>query len=157
MLKTVIEKYKNGGRFKIKRMYPSGYNITVNDEDDVEWDTRFSRKVFIQTIEDIALLKEGELGFPINATFPVVDFVIKSKIEGQITVGKTHTCAYSRHRDLETAMGGNTADRKHIFFCDNSNFENFRYDGKLLPEVKQYKMLVAWTAKRTRPDENNLG
>ncbi len=154
VLKTVIEKYKSGGQFIIKRMYPTGYQRTVNDEDEFAWNIRFKRKVFIQTIEDIKSLKDGELGIPSISNFPVVDFVIKPFIEGQITVGRNHSCAYGRHQDIEVAMGEATvAARKHIFFCDNLNFNSFQYDKKLLPDVKQYKMLVAWTAKRKRPNE----
>ena len=153
VLKTVVEKYKTGAQFKVKRMHPSGYNRAVNDEDEIQLNVPISRKVFIRTIDDIALLKDGELGIPCVGNFPVVDFVIKPFIEGQITVGKTHPCAYSRHRDLENAMGGKVTDRQYILFCDNSNYDGLRYDSKLLPQVKQYKMLVAWTAERKRPDD----
>ena len=88
--------------------------------------------------------------------FPVVDFIIKPVIEGQITVAKRHPCAYSRQKDIEDAMGGNPKDRKFIFFCNEDNFDSFRYDDKLAKDVKQYKMLVAWTAKRKRPDVTDL-
>ena len=72
-------------------------------------------------------------------------------------MGRNHSCAYGRHQDIEVAMGEETvAARKHIFFCDNLNFNSFQYDKKLLPDVKQYKMLVAWTAKRKRPNEEEV-
>jgi hypothetical protein len=157
VLKTVVEKYKTGAQFEVQRMYPTGYNRTVNDEDQVELNVRFSRKVFIRTIEEISFLKVGELGIPSVSNFPLIDFVIKPSIEGQITKGKTNACAYSRHGDLEKAMGGKVSDRKYILFCDDSNYEGFRYDEKLLPQVNQYKMLVAWTAKRRRPADVNEG
>lgn len=157
VLKTVVEKFKTRAQFEVKRMYPSGYNIAINDETEIQQlDVSFTRKVFIQTIEDIELLKDGELGIPSVTNFPVVDFVIKPLIEGQITVAKTHPCAYSRHNSIEDAMGGNRKDRKFIFFCDRSNFDGFRYDNKLANDVKQYKVLVEWTAKRRRPDADDL-
>lgn len=137
-------------------MYPSGYNRAINEEDEIQLSVSFTRKVFIQTIEDISLLKDDELGIPSITNFPVVDFVMKPNIEGQITVAKTHPCAYSRHNDIEEAMGGNRKDRKFIFFCDQSNFDSFRYDDKLAKDVKQYKMLATWTAKRRRPDADDL-
>jgi hypothetical protein len=157
VLKTVIEKYKTGAEFEVQRMYPSGYNRSVDDENLVNFTARPSRKVFIRTIEDIQLLADYELGIPSITNFPLVDFVIKPHIEGQVTLGKTHPSAYNRHGDLEAAMGGNVNDRKYIFFCDNSNYNAFRYDNKLLPNVKQYKMLVTWTTKRKRPDDENVG
>jgi hypothetical protein len=157
VLKTVIEKYKTGAEFDVQRMYPSGYNRNVDDENLVNFTVRPSRKVFIRTIEDIALLVDGELGIPSITNFPLVDFVIKPHIEGQVALGKTHPSAYDRHPDLEKAMGGNVKDRKYIFFCDKSNYSAFRYDNKLLPNVKQYKMLVTWTTKRKRPDDENVG
>ncbi len=47
--------------------------------------------------------------------------------------------------------------RKHILLCDNANCNGFRHDGKLLPEVKQYKMLVTLTAECKRIDYLNEG
>jgi hypothetical protein len=151
VLKTIFEKYKKGGELDAKRMYPSGYTRTVTDRDQVNLNVKFTRKVFIQTIGDIERLNHGELGIPCTTNFPLVDFVLKPIIRGQITRGKTHPCAYERHTELEKAMGEDSNKGMFVFFCDQSNYDSFRYDNKLLPEVKQYKVLAAWTAKRKRP------
>lgn len=105
------------------------------------------------SLGDCALLENGELGIPSVTNFLLVDFVIKPYIEGQMTVGKSHCCASSRHAALEEAMGRERIrDRNFVFLCDKSNYDFFCNDNNLLGDVKQYKMLVSWTAKRKRPE-----
>lgn len=40
-----------------------------------------------------------------------------------------------------------------VFCLDRVNFDNFRYVEGLVKSVKQYNMLVEWSAVRKRPAE----
>ena len=152
--KTLYEKFRTGGDLTLTRMYPTTCQRTATEEDVEALRIIVNRKVFIRTIEDIALLKENEYGLPIISNFSLVDAVIKARYPGQpkcgvelqVTISKTHKGALSKHPDIEQNMGTPSASNKMIFCCCEKNFDDLGYVNGLVPDVKQYKMLCEWVA-----------
>lgn len=139
-IKDILANLKDGQSYTCDKLKKT----KTDKSESWEFKTKFTRKVIINKIEDIANMKCGEFGVSNIVNFALVDLVYKGDM-GELILfnmyygdGKKHKGAVDRLKDIQRANQGPKVNDKMIFVLKPEN-KAFAYQTDLA-NINQFRM-----------------